>query len=233
MSISSSLYRLQQIDSQIDQARNRLNQIDAILNDQTAVQNAESNFKTAQTALLKERKELTQLETQAKDQRIKIQLNESALYGGKVRNPKELQDLQNEIASLKKYLVVIEERQFDAMLLVEEAEAVFQKAEGERGQIEAQLIEQNANLRGERSSILLNMERLQVEREAAEKAIAPPELDIYLHLRKSRSGVAVTRIVDRTCSACGFSLPPALAQAASTPTQIVRCTSCSRILYNG
>lgn len=233
MSISSSLYRLQQIDSQIDQARNRLSQIDAILNDRTTIQNAENSYKAANEALTKERKELNQLESQAKDQRIKIQLNESTLYGGKVRNPKELQDLQNEIASLKKFLTVIEDRQFDAMLLVEEAEKVFQKTEIERSQVESRMIEQNAQFNGERSGLLQNMERLQVERSAAEKALAPQELEIYLQLRKSRSGVAVARIVERTCSACGFSLPPALAQAASIPTQIIRCTSCSRILYNG
>ena len=80
--------------------------------------------------------------------------------------------------------------------------------------------------------LLQNLERLQVERSAAEQAISPQDLEIYMQLRKSRSGVAVTKIVDRTCSACGFSLPPALAQAASSPIQIVRCTSCSRILYN-
>ncbi len=233
MSISSSLYRLQQIDSQIDQTRSRLNQIEAILNDRTTIQAAEDQHKIAGDQLKKERGALSQLETQAKDQRIKIQLNESTLYGGKVRNPKELQDLQNDIASIKKFLGVIEDRQIDAMILVEEAEQAFDSTAQALKQVEGKVIEQNAQFNGERSALLQNMDRLNVERQAAEQAISGSDLEIYNQLRKVRSGVAVTRIVERTCSACGFSLPPALAQAASIPTQIVRCSSCNRILYNG
>ena len=44
------------------------------------------------------------------------------LYGGKVRLPRELQDIQNEIASLKKQISSQDEDQFNSMMLVEELE---------------------------------------------------------------------------------------------------------------
>ena len=43
-------------------------------------------------------------EDEAQSQQIKIQQAELSLYGGLVRNPKELQDLQADIASLKETL---------------------------------------------------------------------------------------------------------------------------------
>ncbi len=227
------MFRLQQIDTQIDQTRNRLNQIESILNDHSAEQAAEQKFTTAAENLAQGRSALTTIETQAKDLRIKIQLDESNLYSGKIKNPKELQDIQNEIASLKKFMIIVEDRQLEAMMNVEEAEKVFQTASLEKTQIEGKIIEQNAQLNGERSLHLQNIERLQIERQAAEQANSASELEVYNHLRKTRNGVAVTRIIDRTCASCGFSLPPALLQLASSPAQLVRCTSCSRVLYPG
>jgi len=233
MNQSSKLYRLQQIDTLIDQTVARLEELEIILNDRTALAQAEETSKNAEDILLAELKKLHQAENNVRDQRIKIEQDESALYSGKMHNPKELQDLQNEVASLKRFLTTLEDRQLEIMIAVEEVESASKAAKNALDQAQAHMIEQNAQFNAEKTSFLKDKERLEVERLAACNALTPQELDLYNQLRKTRRGIAVAKVVDRTCTACGSTLTPALVQAANSPNQIVRCSSCSRILYPG
>lgn len=204
------------------------------LADTTAIQAAESQMSAGQAALQAEYKSLRQAEAHVQDQKIKIEQTEAALYGGKVRNPKELQDLQQEFASLKRHLSTLEDRQLETMLAVEELEAKAAAARQEYFQVQAHSEEQNAQLRGELTRLEQTRERLNVERQAAENTISPADIAVYQQLRKTRSGVAVAKIADRsTCGACGASLTPALLQAANAPSLLARCASCGRILYPG
>jgi predicted nucleic acid-binding Zn-ribbon protein len=233
MSQSSSLYRLQQIDSQLDQAHNRLREIEATLNDNTALQHAQMQAQNIEHALQEARKALRRAEDTVQDQHIKIGQTESALYGGKVRNPKELQDLQNEAAALKRYLSVLEDRQLEAMLVVEETEAEHKKSQASLNDVRARAEEQHAGLKGEQSSIEKTVERLVIERHAAISAITPVDLSLYEQLRQNRRGIAVAKVTAKACGACGALLTPVLLQSAAVPSQIVRCSSCGRILYIG
>jgi len=233
MSLSSNLHRLQLIDTQLDQAHNRFDEINRILNDSTTLDEVKAIANLSEQNLTQQRKILHEIENQAKDLKFKIEQNESTLYSGRIRNPKELQDLQNEVASLKRYQTTIEDRQLEAMLSVEEGEEIHQAHNNEVERVRGQLEEIFAGLRGEKSALLGTLERLEVERQAASNMIQAQDLGLYDQLRRMRSGIAVARITDRSCSACGSMLTPALVQAASSPTQLARCSSCNRILYAG
>jgi uncharacterized protein len=233
MNQSSKLYRLQQIDSLQDQAIAQIEELDKNLSNLTALDQAEQVSRSAEENLENEQKKLRQAENQVKDQRLKIEQNEAALYSGKMHNPKELQDLQNEVASLKRYLSVLEDRQIEAMISAEEAESVAQQAKASLETVRGQTIETQSGFRAEKARLFKNQERLEIERQAASNALSVQELELYNQLRKQRRGIAVTKVVNRTCEACGSTLTPALVQAASAPNQIVRCSSCGRILYPG
>lgn len=233
MSLSLNLYRLQQIDTQLDQTNQRLLTIQALLADTTLLDEVMARKTTSETALLAERKRLQQADRLVQEQKIKIEQTEAALYGGKVRNPKELQDLQLESASLKKHLSTLEDRMLEIMFSVDEQEAEVSALDSEYLNIQAHTEQGHAQLRGEVTSLEQLRERLILEHQAAENVISAADLQIYQQLRKTRNGVAVAKITDRTCGACGASLTPALVQAANAPTQFARCASCSRILYPG
>jgi predicted nucleic acid-binding Zn-ribbon protein len=231
MSQSSNLYRLQQIDSQLDLAQTRLQEIETALRENAALQRALEDHRAAEENLKGEQQTLYHAEVAVGDQRIKIEQSESMLYSGKVKNPKELQDLQNEVAALKRHLTVLEDRQLESMLTVEEAESTLKNASIVLDDTRARSSENQSRLRGEQSSLVVQVQRLEIERQAAASAIQPQDIDLYEQLRKQRRGVAITRIADKTCSACGTTLTPALIQSAHSPNQLTRCPSCSRILY--
>jgi len=233
MNQSSQLYRLQQIDTLLDQTIARLDELEKLLSDRSALAQVEEACNNAEEALQTERKKLRQAENNVLEQRIKIEQDESALYSGKMRNPKELQDLQNEVAALKRFLSTLEDRQLEIMITTEEIEAISREAKTALDKVLATMIEQQAHFNAEKTSFLKDKERLEIERQAACNALSAQELDLYTQLRKQKRGIAVARVLDRTCTACGSTLTPALVQAANSPNQIVRCSSCSRILYPG
>jgi predicted nucleic acid-binding Zn-ribbon protein len=233
MSPISILFRLQQIDSQLDIAQNSLRVIEDKINDSSAIDLAQEKVIEADQKYKDELKILRERENKSYDTHIKIELSETALYGGKIQNPKELQDLQKEIASLKRLIITLEDKELSAMMSVEEAETKLARANDFLQEAQAKKIEQDASLKGEKTKLLAQIERLEAERTAALPAISKDELNLYEQLRKLRSGVAVAKISSRACGACGATLTAALIQTTQTTGQLVRCPTCGRILYAG
>jgi uncharacterized protein len=233
MSQISNLYRLQQIDSQIDAANARLISIESVLLDDITIQSAKVVIKENEEIHKSLVNILRESENKTYDIRIKIEFSEAALYGGKIHNPKELQELQTEIASLKKMLASAEDKQLEIMMEIESTEEKLMWAN--EGLLEAEKIktERNAELIGEKTKLLNQLERLESERKATLPTIPVADLGLYDHLRKSRNGVAVVVINTRACNACGTTLTAALIQAVQSTGQLIRCPSCSRILYPG
>jgi predicted nucleic acid-binding Zn-ribbon protein len=233
MSRPFKLFRLQQIDTQLDMQRGRLKKIETALSDDSELRQIEGKL-----AILKEETLLTQnslrgAEFETLQQRIKIEQTEAALYGGKVRNPKELQDLQNELAALKRYLSVLDERQFEAMLKEEDASQRYELMIEEQTRIQHEHSQQIQQLNIEKEKLFNEIKNSENERDAAEAVVEPGDIAMYQQLRLKRRGLAVSKIVDKACVSCGSTLSAALLNAAHSPNQLSFCESCGRILYFG
>jgi len=233
MSQAFNLYRLQKIDTQIDQINNRLAEINHILVADENLHKAEELSQNTKNQLFKMQQNLKQKEDEVQAHRIKIETNESSLYGGKVRNPKELQDLQMEIASLKKRLTILEDEQLDIMLAVEMAEKDFGIAQKNLTQAQTDHNNRTASLTGEHNQLTRTKDNLLAERNPLLNSVVPENLEIYQTLREQKKGVAVVSVDDESCSACGTTIRPSEIQAAHSPLKIVFCSSCNRILYAG
>jgi len=233
MSQPFKLYRLQQIDSQLDWTRGRLREIETALNEGEALRQAMQQAEETEKALQEARRATRQAEDNVQQQRLKIEQNEATLYGGKVSNPKELQDIQNEVAALKRFLGSLEDRQLEAMLAEEEAEAKNALTAVELDKTRKQFEQQHQDLIEEQVKLLKDVRRFEEERAAAASAVAPEDMLLYNQLRQQRRGIAVAKVVNRACSACGSTLSAILLHAAHSPTQLTRCESCGRVLYIG
>jgi uncharacterized protein len=233
MSRPFKLYRLQQLDTQLDWIQTRLREIEAAMEDDATVKQASQVAQQGEQTHEAARKALHRIEDEVQQQRLKIEQNESSLYGGKIRNPKELKDLENEVGSLKRHLSTLEDRQLDAMLVEEEAAANRQLAARELEKTRLEFEHRWGDLNFEKEKILKDQERLEGERKAASGSILPEDMALYMQLRKTRRGVAVAMVVDRACSACGNTLSAALLNAAYSPNHLTLCDSCGRILYKG
>jgi predicted nucleic acid-binding Zn-ribbon protein len=233
MNRAFKLLRVQQVDSQLDEVRGRLAEIERILNEDEKLRAAQHSRAQAEAELREAHKQLREAEEQVKAQQEHIQQNQAALYGGKVTNPKELQDLQKEAESLARQLSTLEDEQLTYMAGVEEKQAGERAAiENLEGLLAQQAVEQRA-LHSEQSGLREKEAQLAGEREPALSGVDAADLEIYEGLRKTKKGLAVARVENHTCSACGAELSAALAQAAKSPSELARCATCKRILYGG
>jgi hypothetical protein len=233
MSRPFKIYRLQQIDSQIDWLQSRLKDVTAALEDDSELRQADEKLARANMDLLKAQQALHASEYETQQQRIKIEQTDATLYGGKIRNPKELQDLQNESAALRRYLNVLEDRQLETMLSEEELSAHNEEIKAEHARISQDHQSRLENLSREKEKLLSDITRSEEERLAALTSIDAEDLSVYTKIRQRRRGIAVAKVVDRACSACGSTLSAALLNAAHSPGQLNYCERCGRILYAG
>lgn len=231
MSASLGLFRLQQVDRQIDRARNQLETIRKTLENDVELKAALINAENAKTNNHRASHEMKNAEAEVDAQKIKIEQAESSLYGGNVKNPKELQDLQKDIVSLKKYLVTLEERQLEAMVKAEDADNELQNAKTELDKIQVRLGSEHGKLIEEQSTLFKQLESLTEEREAAIAPIESNQLQIYEGLRKQKRGVAVVEVIDNACTACGTTVNASFQQNARSQKQLVNCPSCGRIIF--
>jgi predicted nucleic acid-binding Zn-ribbon protein len=233
MNQAFQLYQLQKIDSQLDTIENRLSEIARILVADETREQAETAVHQKQQEIQLARLSIQKLEDVVQAQKIKVETSIAALYGGKISNPKELQDLQNEVGSLKKYLANLEDQELEAMISFDQLDLDLKKDMDNQKFVQSNFAEKQSRLLGEQLQLNRTKEKLLAERNATVPSILPENLDFYLKLRKTKRGIAVASITDGACTGCGSTLTPAEWQAARSPRQVVYCSSCGRILYAG
>jgi predicted nucleic acid-binding Zn-ribbon protein len=231
MSASLGLYRLQQVDSQIDQIQARLKAIQQTLENDEALRESNERYASADGKHKDAERALKLSEAEVEKQRLKIEQAEASLYGGKVHNPKELQDLQKDVASLKRHLETLEERELEAMISAETAENELRAAKTDLERVQSNLKEQHKDLTLESDTLHKNLERLHSERQAVVTDIAAQALSVYDQLRIQKRGLAITTIEDNSCEACGTTLTASQQQSARSTSQLFHCPTCGRILY--
>jgi predicted nucleic acid-binding Zn-ribbon protein len=232
MSLTLPLYRLQQIDSRLKLVTIRLVSIKHTLENNAELQAASRQYEEAKANYHQTEKLLKNSEYESTTHRIKLEQVESSLYSGRIQNPKELQDLQKEIASIKRNLSTVEDHQLELMMSVEECQLAIIATQKTFEQTQGKVISANASLRTELNSLEKETENLNAQRLAVLPAIDPISLNLYDSLRQKRSGLAVSQVIENACDTCGASLTPGLAQSVRTSSQLVLCPMCGRILYS-
>jgi predicted nucleic acid-binding Zn-ribbon protein len=219
------------VDRQIDHARSQLEDIRLTLENDSELQLTLKELQTAQASHLHANNALKNAEAEVKSQRIKIEQADSSLYGGRVQNPKELQDLQKDIVSLKKHLVTLEERELEAMIQAEDAENILQASKTKLELMQSRLGDEHKKLIADQSVFSVKLEQLAEERGATLATIESDLLQIYENLRQQKRGVAITEVSDNSCASCGATITVTLQQNSRSQKQLAHCPSCGRILY--
>jgi len=233
MDRSKTLYQIQQYDTQIDDSLSRIHEINALLLDNDLLVKAQKSQTGAEAVLLEKKKVLTSTETNVGDHSLKIGQNQKKLYSGSITNPKELEDLQLESESLNKYLSVLEERQLEAMLELDEAQKEFDATSAEVTSIQTNMDAEHANLISEKEGLEILISDISAQKESYLSSTEIPDFLTYETLRKSSGGIAVTLMISNSCSSCGANIPSAIAQEARSPTKLAFCPTCKRILHPG
>jgi hypothetical protein len=231
MSAALGLLRLQQVDSRIDHLEAELGRIKAELENNQVAAAARQALEAAEEEQKDAENGRMRAEGGASALRLKLQQAEASLYGGTVRNPKELQDLQAEVASVKKHLITLDADEIAWMERLEAADGRCHAASAHLSEVLAGLESEHGQLRQRQSELARAKESLLSERGATADAVRSTWRESYDGLRRTRRGVAVVAVEDGACAACGTALTPALQQTVRHAQDLTYCPSCGRILY--
>jgi hypothetical protein len=227
----SALYALQELDLSIaaDQAA---------LADLESRQDEPEELVEARALLAQRREEqreaehrFKEAEFQADELRRKIEPVEKKLYQGSVQNPKELEDLQKDVDSLKRRRSSLEDLALEAMEALEQAQQQLAEADAELDRLATEHGVEREDAGARQSEIEAEVTRLDQDRAEEAARIDPALLRLYETLRSTRGGRAVAKVEGGACQGCRLSLPMNVLQRARAGSALVQCPSCERMLY--
>ena len=233
MNRSQTLFHLQQLDTGLDNAHYRIQEINSLLQDRSTLDEAIIIRQEMESIHAENSKSLKIAEGEVTLQNAKLEQNQQKLYSGLITNPKDLEDLQMESNSLTKYLHVLEERQLEAMIVSDQSRSDLDAASARLDEVTRNMENEHSTLTEEKSSLEIEITALSEKKKRYLEKESLPDLSIYQSLRESSGGIAVTIMTDSSCSSCGASIPSAIEQAAKAPAKLAFCPTCKRILHPG
>lgn len=214
----------------LDRDRQRLAEIEEALTETEELMEARRSVEERRAAMTALKSRQSDLEWAVDEVRGKAGDIEGRLYGGSVRNPKELTDLQADLTSLQTHMRKREDILLALLLEVDEAEAGLREAESAFKRIAGEWKKEQGKLLREKSELEPEVERLQAKRDSLASGMDRAALGLYDVLRARRGGVAVARVERGMCQGCRITLPTSVLQRARTSVGLVQCVSCERIL---
>lgn len=224
------LYHLQQADQDIAQHHSRLKEIEALLSGDETIAQATRQLDDAQSALKPVQARSRELDLEIRSVMDKAKSADADLYGGRIRNPKALQELQEEIAALKRRQSQLEDDLLETMMLVEEHEAQVAVAQQALTDARAALASRQTELVDEQRRLQAELGEAEPEREAMAASIDPASLAVYEKLRPRFRGSVVAVLQPDGCSICGVEQTSVNAQNVRLGRTLAYCESCGRIL---
>lgn len=230
MSQAQALYNLQQIELQIVNYQKRQREIKAILENDKEIIKAQAQVDQAQETLTPLRAQMRDMDLQIQSNISKREAASERLYSGNVKNPKELQDLQNEIESLKKWQTELEDRMLEIMVAVEEAEEALATAETQLQTTRDTRAKENQALTTEQAEIEQAIQQLNADRETTLAKITPENVKLYNDLKPRKANRPVSLMREESCTICGIQQTPIVAKEVRQGDKLVMCKNCGRIL---
>jgi len=151
---------------------------------------------------------------------------------GLITNPKDLERMQHELASLERRIASLEDDELEVMERLEEAQAELAKLEGMVAEAEEQLSAVTAARDEKVAGLDEQLATLAAGRGPAASDLPADLLALYDRLRDQKGGVAAAELRARQCGGCRLGLDASeLSRIKGLPDdEVVRCEECQRIL---
>ncbi len=225
------LYELQEIDLEIDAKNEALALVVSRLGESEALEEARVSLATEEERLVELERSQRDVEREVEDLRSKVALLEEKLYGGSVKNPKELASLQEQVEHLKRKRRGQEDEVLDIMTEAEAMQKNVSLKSREVARIDEDWRAEQAALSGEQVELGAALADLDQKRKDLISRIDAASLELYQGLRRKRQGRAVAKVEQGMCQGCRIVLPLNVLQRARIGQELVQCSSCERILY--
>lgn len=221
---------LQNLDLELDTGQHRVSEITASLGETEVLRQARQAVKAAEDTHRSWLTLVRDLELEIEGLSARISASENRLYSGSVTNPKELSDMQEELASLRRRCADLEDELLEAMVHSEDAEAELKTCRQTLVDIEAQWHSNQKALTDELSELETRLESARQEREQLRPDIDADDLALYDKLRARHGAVTVTTLRDGVCGFCAVAPSSTKLGRIRSGRELLQCSNCGRIL---
>ncbi len=229
MSRASALLSLQQIDDRIAALTSEIATVEASLRGDPEL----DRLHKAEAAAQEEHRTLGTsarlAELEAASLQSRIRELDRRLYGGTVRNPAELMEMQRELEAMRGKLSTAEDDALERMERVDQSLATLQGASALVAARESQRSESMEPLRARLATLTAEKDVLSAERDSVRADIDPGDLSLYARIAAHRRP-AVTGLAGEFCAGCHMPVSNEERRAVRTGTGLTQCANCDRIL---
>ena len=229
MSLAGQLYKLQQLDLELQDKQQELSDVENKLGDNKALLAAETKLASQKEQLEDARKKQKSSEWGLDDLQEKIRQVDSKLYGGKTKDPKELVNLEKEVKGLKSQIRTKEDSLLGLMSQVEQIESDVRATVEESELLKREWAQIQETLGPRKGELEIELAGLKGGRSRLVQQINSEAFNIYERIRLAR-GQAVVKVERGRCLGCHIAVPTSQWQKARAG-DLIQCNNCSRILY--
>ncbi len=229
MNISRQLSQLQGIELEIESKEQALAESTSELGKSEALDRVKAKLSTAQQHLSELKGKQQSQEWEVDDLVAKIAAAKETLYSGRIKNPKELSNLQHEADGLEARRRQLDDEALAVMEQAEEAKADLATMESELKTVEDEWRNRQKKLSKEIARLKGELSQLERKQQLALAGVDPQTTQLYYRLKKQKRQ-PLARVEQGMCCGCRLSLSTAELQRVRG-NSLVQCSSCRRILF--
>ena len=230
----SLIFELQLLANEIMQANTKLKslpEIEQLLHIDKRIVTATEELATVKAEADQIALELRRGEVDVETVTDRIKKDEARLSSGNA-TPKELEQLQHEVGTLKKRQEALEEIELEIMVRSEAITARTNTLTTDLASLETLKAEINQRLTtasGEINTVITNK---QSDRVKVVVKIEKPLIDLYEKIRTASGGVAAAALVGNKCNGCNLAINAVEMERIKSlaKDELLRCEECRRIL---
>lgn len=227
------LYEVQQADAELARLREALAGLDA-------GEELESEIAAAQAELANLREQHRSTEEEATDRELELKTLEekrarfqSQLYGGTVRNPRQLSDLEAEVEMLSREIGKAEDRILELMEALEGERSAIQTRETRLKELQERLEAVRAKYETTGNRLRREIAQFEARREERAAQVAPRILKRYEQIRARQSNIGLVKVTGNTCPGCRITFPSEVIKGLKAGRSDLACENCARLLFWG
>jgi predicted nucleic acid-binding Zn-ribbon protein len=230
----NQILQLQIIDSEIMQANTKLKslpEVEQLLHIDKRILTATEELATVKAEADQISLELRRGEADVETVTDRIKKDEARLSAG-TASPKELEQTQHEIETLKKRQLALEEIELEIMVRSEAVNERLQLLTTDLASLETLKSEINQRLTSATTEINLVILAKQKTRSDLTPNIEKALLDLYEKIRGANSGVGAATLVGSKCNGCNLAINAVEMERIKNlaADELLRCEECRRIL---
>jgi uncharacterized protein len=160
----------------------------------------------------------------------KARRRELELQQSRIKNNAEFQAMLREVEDLRRRVTELEDQALTSMQAEEQAQEEIRRLRDLAAQEERRLTGVRERLNAELVRYRQELESARQRREDLVSRLDPQLRSRYDRIRRSKGDMAVVGIEQRSCTGCGYQLPPQRVLELQRAERIIACEGCGRLL---